>query len=46
MCYTTSDVHVIMCALCEKKRLKELVDQKMKDVLFSLMFFLDIFFFG
>jgi len=43
-CYTTSDVHFIMCALCEKKWLKELMDPKKKDVLFSSMFFLCFFF--
>jgi hypothetical protein len=44
-CYTTSDVHLITFALCEKKRLKELVDKKMKNILFSSMLFL-CFFFG
>jgi len=29
----------ILCALCEKKQLKELMDQKKKDVLFSSIFF-------
>jgi len=43
-CYTTSDVQLITCALCEKKRLKELVDKKMKNILFSSMFFLCSFF--
>jgi hypothetical protein len=38
-CYTPSDVHLIMHALCEKKQLKELMDQKSEDVLFSSMFF-------
>jgi len=42
MCYTTNYVHFIICALCEKKQLKKLVDQKKKDVLFSSMFFLYI----
>jgi len=32
-----------MCALCEKKWLKELMDQKKKDVLFFSMFFLCFF---
>jgi hypothetical protein len=36
---TLSDVHLIMCALCEKKQLKELMDQKRKNVLFSSIFF-------
>ncbi len=39
MRYTTNYVHFIMCALCEKKQSKKLVDQKKKDVLFSSMFF-------
>jgi len=29
-CYTTSDFHLITCALCEKKKLKKIVDQKEK----------------
>jgi hypothetical protein len=41
-CYITNDVHFIMCALCEKKKLKDLVNQKRKDVIFSSMFFLYI----
>ncbi len=32
-CYTTSDVHHIICALYEKK-LKKLMNQKKKDVIF------------
>jgi hypothetical protein len=32
-CYTTSDVHHIMCALYAK-RLKKLVGQKRKDIIF------------
>jgi hypothetical protein len=39
-CYTTSDVQLITCALCEKKILKEAVDKKMKNILFSSIFFL------
>jgi hypothetical protein len=39
-CYTPSDVHLIRCALREKKWLKELMHQKRNEVLFSLMFFL------
>jgi hypothetical protein len=42
-CYITNDVHFIMCALCEKKWLKKLVDQKRKNVLFSSMFFYNFF---
>jgi hypothetical protein len=38
-CYITSVVYLIMCALCEKKQLKDLVNQKMKDVIFSSTFF-------
>jgi hypothetical protein len=40
--YTTSDVHSIMCALCEKKWLKELRDQKKIHLLnvFPMFFFL------
>jgi hypothetical protein len=41
-CYT-SDVHLIMCELCEKNWLKELVDYKKKYVLFSSMFFIYIY---
>jgi hypothetical protein len=37
-CYTTSDVHFIICALYEKKLVKEFVNQKRKNVPFSLMF--------
>jgi hypothetical protein len=29
-CYTTIDVHFMMCALHRKKQLKELMDQKKK----------------
>ncbi len=29
-CYITSDVHLMMCALCEKKQLKDLVNQNRK----------------
>jgi len=43
-CYIIRDVHLIMCALCDKKRLKDLVNQKRKDLIFSLMFFLCYFF--
>jgi hypothetical protein len=39
MCYTINYAHFIMCALCEKKQSKKLVDQKKKNVLFSSMFF-------
>jgi hypothetical protein len=39
-CYTPSDIHLIMCALCEKKWLKELMHQKWNKILFSSMFFL------
>jgi len=39
-----NDVQFIMCALCEKKRLKYLVNQKRKSVIFSSMFFLCICF--
>jgi hypothetical protein len=39
----TSDVHFIMCALCENNQLKDLVNQKRKDLIFSSMF-LCIFF--
>jgi hypothetical protein len=42
-CCTTSDVHLIMCALCENKQLKELIDQKKKDVFFYSVFFLCFF---
>jgi hypothetical protein len=42
-CYTISDVHLIMCALCENKQLKELIDQNRKDVLFSSKTFLCFF---
>jgi hypothetical protein len=34
--YTPSDVHLIMCALCEKKQLKELMDQKEKMFYFPM----------
>jgi hypothetical protein len=44
-CYTPSDVHLIMCALCEKKWLKELLHQKRNEILFSSMFFLWVFYF-
>jgi hypothetical protein len=39
-CYTTSDVHFIICELYEKKLLREFVNQKRKNVPFFLMFFL------
>jgi hypothetical protein len=39
-CYTTSNVHLIICALYEKELLKEFVNQKRKNVPFFLMFFL------
>jgi hypothetical protein len=42
-CYITSNVHLIICALCEKQQLKDLINQKKKDVIFSSMFFLCIF---
>jgi len=42
-CYITSDVHLIIYALCEKKWLKELEDKKRKDVIFSSIFFLRFF---
>jgi hypothetical protein len=42
-CYTTSDVQLITCALCEKKKLKKLMDQKMKKIIilnvFPMFFF-------
>jgi hypothetical protein len=38
-CYIISDVPLIMCALCDKKPLKDLVDKKRKDLIFFLMFF-------
>jgi hypothetical protein len=41
-CYITNDVHLIMCALCEKKILKDLMNQKRKGVMISSMFFLCI----
>jgi len=44
-CYTPSDVHLVMCALCEKKWLKELLHQKRNKILFSSMFFLWFFYF-
>jgi hypothetical protein len=44
-CYTISDVHLIICALCVKKSLKELVNWKRKYALFFSMFFLCIFLF-
>jgi len=37
-CYTPSDVHLIMCALCEQKWLKELMHQKRNKVLFLNVF--------
>jgi hypothetical protein len=43
-CYTTNDIHLNMCALCEKKQLKEWMDQEKKNVLFSSMVFLCFFF--
>ncbi len=42
-CYTTNDVHFIIDALCEKRNLQKIVDQKKKDVLFFSIFFLCIF---
>jgi hypothetical protein len=43
-CYIASDVHLIMRALCETKQLKDFMNQKRKDIIFSSMFFLCIFF--
>jgi hypothetical protein len=37
--YTPSDVHLIMCALFEKKWLKKLMHQKKNKILFPSMFF-------
>jgi hypothetical protein len=45
-CYTTSHVHLIICALYEKNLLKEFVNQKRKNVPFSLIFFLCFFTFS
>jgi hypothetical protein len=42
-CYTTSDVHLIIYVLYEKKQLKISVKQRMKVIIFSSMFFLCIF---
>jgi hypothetical protein len=42
-CYITSDVHLIMCALCEKKQLKDLLNQRKKKKN-SQCFFLCIYF--
>jgi hypothetical protein len=41
-CYITNDVHLIMCASCEKKKLKDLMNHKRKGVIFSSLFFLCI----
>jgi len=27
-CYITNDIHLIICALCEKQQLKDLINQK------------------
>jgi len=43
-CYIISDVHPIMCALCDKKWLKDLVDKKRKDLIFFLMIFFKFLF--
>jgi len=37
-CYT-SDVYIIIYVLCKTKQLKELVNQKRKNIIFSSMFF-------
>jgi hypothetical protein len=42
-CCITSDVHFIMCALCENNQLKDLVNEKRKDLVLSSMFFLYIY---
>jgi hypothetical protein len=42
-CYTPIDVHLIMCALCEKKWLKKLMHLKRNKILFSSMLFLCVF---
>ncbi len=44
--YITSDVHFIMCGLREKTQSKDLVNQKMMEVILSSMFFLCISLFG
>jgi hypothetical protein len=38
MCYTISDVHLIMYALCDKKWFEKISEAK-KDALFSSIFF-------
>ncbi len=43
-CYIISDVHLIMCALYENKKLKDSMNQKRHDDILFSIFFLCIFF--
>jgi hypothetical protein len=42
-CYTTSDVYIVMYILCKTKQLKELMNQKRKNIIFSSIYVLTFF---